>query len=486
MTFRLVDRHWDTEFTDALRRDSGTLRMVCPFIKARALERILTPRPDDLEVITRFNLADFASGASDIDALGLLLDVGGAVRGLKGLHAKLYIFGTSRAIITSANLTGAGLSANHEFGVVTEDSAAIRRCHEYFETLWRSTGSDLQRSQLADWTRKLSSHLEKGAPPADSDDLEDFGAVPDFGPSPINVHPPQFVDAPQAFVKFLGESRDRVPLNCPTIEEVDRAGCHWALAYPAGSRRPTGVENGAVMFVSRLVKGPDIQIFGRAVALRHEAGRDDATDADIARRIWKKRWPRYIRVHNAEFVAGTMQNGVALSELMDALGSDSFAPTQRNASKGEGNTNPRRSIMQKAHIKLSNEGFEWLNARLQNAFDTHGRLPDHDLGELDWPEIPVHASQFPKFTQQDFDSELRRMLEAERRAGRTSTRIVARDLHRNVVGGTDPNRMPMACDAMWKLWKRQGSIPDSIVQTTKSGQSSTTEVEFSTARPGRG
>ena len=478
MTFRLVERGWDTEFTDALRRDSGVLRMVCPFIKTRALARILTPEPASLQVITRFNLADFANGVSDIDALESLLDAGATVRGIKGLNAKLYVFGTIRAIITSANLTDAGLSSNHEFGVVTEDRAAIERCHDYFETLWRSAGNDLQRSQLIGWAQKLSSHLASGTPPTASGDLEDHGAVSRFDPSPFTSHPSIFANPPQAFVKFLGESKDRVSLSCPSIEELDHAGCHWALAYPAGAGRPTGVQDDAVMFISRLVKGSDIRIFGRAVALRHVAGRDDATDADIARRPWKKRWSRYIRIHNAEFVAGTMQNGVSLSELMDTLGSDSFEPTQRNAAKGEGNTNPRRSYTRKPHIKLSNEGFEWLNTRLQNALDAHGRLPDNDPRALDWPEIPVQSSQSPEFTQEDFDRELRQMLDVERRAGRTSSRIVARNLYHKVVGGKDPNRMPMACSAMRKLWKQQGSIPDNIVHTTKSGESPTYEVVF--------
>ena len=181
-----------------------------------------------------------------------------------------------------------------------------------------------------------------------------------------------------------------------------------------------------------------------------------------------------------------MQNGISLAEMMDALGSDSFAPTQRNAARGQGNTNPRRSIMQKAAVELSHEGFEWLNARLQSAFDAHGRVPGHGLRELDWPEIPADSRQSPEFTQDDFDRELLRMLDADRRTGQTSTRIVSRDLHRNVVGGTAPNRFPMACDAMWRLWRRQGSIEDNIVHTTQSGQSSTIEIEFSTARPGRG
>ena len=48
-------------------------------------------------------------------------------------------------------------------------------------------------------------------------------------------------------------------------------------------------------------------------------------------------------------------------------------------------------------------------------------------------------------------------------------RVIARGLHRNVVGGTEPNRMPMACVAMWKLWRQQGSIQDKIIRTTDSG-----------------
>ena len=479
MTFRPVDRGWESEFADGLRQHPGALRIVCPFIKRRALARILSTRPPFLRVITRFSLPDFAAGVSDIEALRLFLDADGAVRGVHGLHAKLYIFGTGRAIITSANLTRAGLTANREFGVVTEDSAAVERCLAWFDALWQDAGSDLRRSQLDSWAHTLSNHLASAAPPPESGDLGDFGAVASFESLPFSGPPPIFADPPQSFVKFLGEGNNRVPLDCPAIEEIDRAGCHWALAYPAaGDRRPTGVQDNAVMFISRLVKGPDIRVFGRAVALKHEAGRDDATPADIARRPWKARWPRYIRVHHAEFVAGTMQNGVSLAELMDTLGSDSFAPTQRNAARGQGNTNPRRAFMQQPAVELSNEGCEWLNARLQTAFDVHGQLPRTVLRALDWPEVPVHAESSPEFTQDDFDRELLQMLDAERQAGWTSARIVARDLHRNVVGGTAPNRFPMACDAMWKLWRQQGSIQDNIIHTTESGRSSTIEIRF--------
>ena len=68
-----------------------------------------------------------------------------------------------------------------------------------------------------------------------------LGAVQvDNGVGSLPVRPPTVVaDTPQAFVKFLGEGVNRVPLSFPTIEEINLAGCHWAVAYPA-SKRPRG------------------------------------------------------------------------------------------------------------------------------------------------------------------------------------------------------------------------------------------------------
>ena len=200
--------------------------------------------------------------------------------------------------------------------------------------------------------------------------------------------PTVVADARQAFVKFLGEGDNRVPLSFSTIEEIERAGCHWAVAYPA-SKRPSGVKDDAVIFIARLTQDPnDILVFGRAIGMKHVLSRDDATPGDISLRPWKATWPRYIRVHHAEFVAGSMENGVSLNELMDTLGADSFAPTQRNAERGEGNTNPRRAYQQQAAVELSGEGLSWLGERLQSAFDAHGKVPQDTLDKLDWPVLP--------------------------------------------------------------------------------------------------
>ena len=133
MTSRVVDKNWGSEFEKALRFDATELLMVSPFIKARALANLLADPPASIRVITRFNLEDFAQGVSDIRALRFLLGAGAAVRGIRNLHAKLYVFGLSRAMITSANLTEAGMVRNHEFGVVTEENGTVATCRHYFE-----------------------------------------------------------------------------------------------------------------------------------------------------------------------------------------------------------------------------------------------------------------------------------------------------------------------------------------------------------------
>ncbi|MER9671432.1 phospholipase D-like domain-containing protein [Mesorhizobium sp. M0208] len=330
-------------------------------------------------------MSDFAEGVSDVVALRRLLEVGGTVRGVRNLHAKMYLFGSNRAIVTSANLTEAALTRNHEFGLVSQDAEIIAACRRYFDDLWMRSGADLTVQQLDKWDETVTHHRAKGGRPNLPIGLGDFGADAGIVDSPATL-PINVADAPQAFVKFLGEGDNRVPLAFPTIEEIERSGCHWAVAYPA-TKRPRMVKDDAVIFIARLTYDPnDIRVFGLAIGMHHVPARDDATPEDITHRDWKATWSRYIRVHHAEFVAGTMANGISLNELMGALGANSFASTKRNASRGEGNTDPRKAYQQQAAVELSNQGTSWLSERLQAAFDQHGKVPQDELDKLDWPD----------------------------------------------------------------------------------------------------
>lgn len=392
MGFRLVDSGWHDVFDDALKDDHSAVRVICPFIKRRAAERLLRHgRPADFQVITRFNLRDFASGVSDIDALRFLIENGARIRGVQNLHAKLYIFGNSRVVLTSANLTEAALLRNHEFGCVDENRGVVAQCRLYFDALWRRAGNDVDVSRLAGWANEIKKLLVAGMPPASTTGLRDEGV--DAGlhavPAGASGWPGE---AGQAFVKFFGSARNRADRALTVIDEVGRSGSHWACTYPYG-KRPRKVNDGAIMFMARLVKDPnDIVIYGRAIGVQHQPGRDDATPEEIALRKWKAEYPYYVRVHHAEFVAGTLSNGVSLNEMMNMLDADSFASSQQNAMTGTGSTNPRKAYMRQAAVELSPQGLQWMREKLDQAFSIHGILPSATLQPLDWPVVPAATS----------------------------------------------------------------------------------------------
>jgi hypothetical protein len=286
MTSRLVDRRWAEELDAALRVEHLDLCVISPFLKKRAVQRILAHALRPVRVITRFNLADFADGVSDIAALRSLLAAGAQVRGIRNLHTKVHIFGARRAIVTSANLTEAALTRNHEFGLVSDDPEIVSASSIYFEKLWAGGGADLTIRQLDVWEQTVVNHLARGAPRHSMESLGDFGATgADVFDSPLSSV--GFPGAEQAFVKFLGEGSNRVQLSFPVRDEVESALCHWGLTYPA-NKRPTAVKDGALTFISRLTYDPrDIIIFGSAVGMEYMPGRDDASAEEIEARPWK-------------------------------------------------------------------------------------------------------------------------------------------------------------------------------------------------------
>lgn len=297
------------------------------------------------------------------------------------------MLGTTRAAVTSANLTKRGLAGNHEFGCISEEAAFVNASSAYFDALWDAARTDVTSQQLDDWEHLVGEHLDGGARPAAAAALPDFGAIVTGTATALpDLAPPGWpAESGQAFVKFFGEGSNRADHDASTMGEVQRSGCHWACTYPA-DKRPRAVRDGDTIFVGRLVARPnDTMIFGRAIGREHRHGQDDATPQDIALRPFKVHWPHYVRVHHGQFVAGTLGNGVSLAELMGTLGTDAFASTRANAAAGHGNTDPRRAFRQQPHVRLTPEAAAWVTARLEEAFRLHGVVPAEALDQLDWP-----------------------------------------------------------------------------------------------------
>src|SRR6266511_2247255 len=213
MSFRLVDSGWEFELDKALADDHSSVRIICPFIKRVAAERLLARGvPETLQVITRFNLGQLSERVSDTSALRFLLENGAEIRGIQRLHTKLYLLGAARVIVTSANLTEAALLRNHEFGFIAEDADIVGACRSYFERLWELSAPDLSDERLTDWEGQIDEYLASGAPPATATSLGDEGVDVRFDPDapPEGLPTPPWVDeATQAFVKFFGKGDNR-------------------------------------------------------------------------------------------------------------------------------------------------------------------------------------------------------------------------------------------------------------------------------------
>jgi HKD family nuclease len=382
--FFFVKSGWDKELSSALNKDSSELRIVCPFIKKSAAARLLDREsPRRLLVITRASLNDFYSLVSDIEALKFLMDNGAEIRVVRNLHTKLYLFGNSRVVLTSANLTEKALRFNHEFGFVSDTPKIVRDCKLYFDELWKGAGRSVSNGKLLQWQHEIARHKAKAGGGPKGPGLPDYGTEVNHFSEPTE---PELKSNGQAFVKFFGEGHKRVDRSTPVFKEVKGSGSNWALTYPR-RKRPRNVKDGAQMFMARFVGHPrDALIYGRAIGMRHRPGIDQATAADMKKRYWWRKWSNYVRVHHPEFVDGTLEDGISLDALMSALGSNSFASTQRNAKRGRGNTDPRQSIRQHASVELSKQAAAWLTKRLERAFEEHGKLSEGQLDKLDWPK----------------------------------------------------------------------------------------------------
>ncbi len=77
-------------------------------------------------LVTRTDLRDFALGSSSLGTLCTLAGQGVAVHSLHGLHAKIYVFDDTSALVTSANATNAGMRRNLECGLGTGDSQVVQ------------------------------------------------------------------------------------------------------------------------------------------------------------------------------------------------------------------------------------------------------------------------------------------------------------------------------------------------------------------------
>ena len=114
---------WVAENARACR---SQMIVASPYVNSGAIQITdLVPKGVTCRLITRTDLRDFATGASSLETLCALAKNGVVVSSLGGLHAKMYIFDDSCALVTSANATNSGMRRNLECGLATRDAAMV-------------------------------------------------------------------------------------------------------------------------------------------------------------------------------------------------------------------------------------------------------------------------------------------------------------------------------------------------------------------------
>ena len=136
----LLSSPWHTHFDDLVRAAREELLLASPYVRRYATDRLLellAPRATApaIRLLTDLSVSSLLDGATEPAAITGLVDALPHTRVtlLPSLHAKVYIADASAAIVTSGNLTRAGLEHNQEYGVLLQDPSLVRQVRDDLE-----------------------------------------------------------------------------------------------------------------------------------------------------------------------------------------------------------------------------------------------------------------------------------------------------------------------------------------------------------------
>ncbi|MEI7637017.1 MAG: phospholipase D family protein [Syntrophus sp. (in: bacteria)] len=130
-----------------IKNTQGAVRVASPYVTDRTLLSDIKNRK--VYLLTSLTPMDIISGATSIEILQLLIKSGVECRNLlyrSRLHAKVYIFGNSSAVVTSANLTRNAFHSNIEVGIQI-DRGSVQQLKTWFDKFWEKA-HPLSISQL--------------------------------------------------------------------------------------------------------------------------------------------------------------------------------------------------------------------------------------------------------------------------------------------------------------------------------------------------
>lgn len=132
-TVQLLVSPWRADFEAFSRLINQHALLVSPFITKGPLQhlagRLVMTRHPRVEILTNLAVDNLIQGTTDPKCIAefcrAIPDT--VVTHLPSLHAKVYVADDRVAIVTSANLTGGGVSSNYEYGVWIDNPSIVER-----------------------------------------------------------------------------------------------------------------------------------------------------------------------------------------------------------------------------------------------------------------------------------------------------------------------------------------------------------------------
>src|SRR6266571_7158659 len=130
----LLSSPWSEQFDRLVDRAESSLILCAPYVGNGPCQRVINlvrraKREESLSVsvLTDLSRDNMLCGSTDPAALLGLQEAlpRTSIRFLPSLHAKIFVADVHEAIITSSNLTDAGLFRNLEYGVSLKDSGLV-------------------------------------------------------------------------------------------------------------------------------------------------------------------------------------------------------------------------------------------------------------------------------------------------------------------------------------------------------------------------
>lgn len=389
MPYELISRNSLSTFEDLIGSAEERIWIISPFIgfrTASALVEAINPGVD-LRVISRFDREDFIKGVSSLEALSLIINAGGEIFALRGLHTKLYLFDKVHSIITSANFTVGGLVNNFEIGVLfTQETEIANEVLDYFDDLRnrilqhdedRRTSSKVTKDWIENEKAVIAPLIQSRPQSTKNTNRYSRGATLDATSyaDPLEKlfsSSEPYGGRADVWLKFEADSNHRVPNHVRYLVASGPVDPFQSRTY--FPTKPRSIMEGDTLYLTVVSydssgKGTTI-VVGRTKA--HQFREDNVTHpGDPAYESWNEHYPYFVELYDIEGFDAEIHRGIPIFDLYRAVSYRTFPSTFSDPSRTP--TSIRHYHQRRDKIRITGQAARYLDDELDARIRKYGR-----------------------------------------------------------------------------------------------------------------